>query len=774
MAEPIAQQVLRNLSDRSYERRKAGAQDVEAIIVQLATAGETDAIHRLLAFLADDFISSRNIYHRKGGLAALAAAARALSSNLDRYLPTIILPILRCFEDSEGRVRYYACESLFNVAKVARSKVLRFFNPIFDGICRLVADFDTEVKTGAGVLNRKMKDIVTECEAFDVDDFVPLLRVHIASTNPHVKQLIVGWITTLDSVPEIDMLDYLPELMDGLFSMLSDGNKEVKKQVFTALCEFLKQIMEIKSEEEFGRRVKFIPIIDVLVKQTDHDDDFNRVNSMEWLCKFIMLGGNKVIVVIDRLVGAVLKCLSDSADSVVKEAAHANEALLLLVQSTSQEFPLGPVVDYIISTLSSRIQAAQLAALRWIAMLMGKCPAKLAEFYEKIRVALLQNLSEVQYYPAVVNANLDVLALIARYDPAYQRSKILPSLMALFASRRPLLETRGSYVIRKLCQLLDPQAVYLSLAEILLAMEDLEFVSLTIEILNILLLTASELVGLRDLLRGCLSEHVTSSVAASRYRKQRSSSFRMRAPSSPVVATVASEGPVPALHVPTLPALSGATSAAALVGASASASACASAGVGAAGGVVDEGSSVCSHHEQEGVAATSGRDVFVTLYATWCHSPIATFSLCLLAHAYELSCSLVSKFAETQITVGVLMQVDKLVQLIESPVFIHVRMHLLEPTRADLPYLLRSLYGLLMLLPQGPAFQILHARLASVTALHIAMANHAANSLSSTSARKAGAGLVDHTALLDHFDTLQVRQDEFAASARVAAALSHE
>ena len=270
------------MSDRSYDRRKAGAQDVEATIVQLSTSGEAEAIHRLLTFLAEDFIASRNIYHRKGGLAALAAAARALSNNLDKYLHTIIIPILRCFEDSEGRVRYYACESLFNVAKVARSKILRYFNEIFEGICRLVADFDTEVKTGAGVLNRKMKDIVTECEAFDVDAFVPLLRVHIASTNPHVKQLIVGWITTLDSVPEIDMLDYLPELMEGLFSMLSDGNKEVKKvqplplrlsfgshawckllllrlspqQVFTCLRDFLNQIADVRTTR---RRLSPLP-----------------------------------------------------------------------------------------------------------------------------------------------------------------------------------------------------------------------------------------------------------------------------------------------------------------------------------------------------------------------------------------------------------------------------------------------------------------------------------------------------------------------------------
>lgn len=89
---------------------------------------------------------------------------------------------------------------------------------------------------------------------------------------------------------------------------------------------------------------------------------------------------------------------------------------------------------------------------------------------------------------------LDVVAQIARHDPDYQRNKILPGIVMLFASRRPLLEARGSYVIRRLCQLLDPQTIYITLAEILLPMEDLEFITLTIEILNILLLTATELV----------------------------------------------------------------------------------------------------------------------------------------------------------------------------------------------------------------------------------------------------------------------------------------
>ena len=89
---------------------------------------------------------------------------------------------------------------------------------------------------------------------------------------------------------------------------------------------------------------------------------------------------------------------------------------------------------------------------------------------------------------------LEVLSQLSRHDSAFLRKSILPGIVRLFSTRRALLEALGSYVFRKLCQLLDPQAIYLYLAEILLPMDDVEFVTLTIEILNLLLLTSGDLV----------------------------------------------------------------------------------------------------------------------------------------------------------------------------------------------------------------------------------------------------------------------------------------
>lgn len=64
-----------------------------------------------------------------------------------------------------------------------------------------------------------------------------------------------------------------------------------------------------------------------------------------------------------------------------------------------------------------------------------------------------------------------------------------------------------------------------------------------------------------------------------------------------------------------------------------------------------------------------GQQLFTTLYRSWCHSAVATFSLCLLAQAYEHAANMLQVFAELEISVNMLIQIDKLVQLLESPVF---------------------------------------------------------------------------------------------------------
>ena len=57
------------------------------------------------------------------------------------YVDDLVKPVLTCFCDSDSRVRYYGCEALYNIVKVARGSVLPHFNDIFDGLGKVSYSF---------------------------------------------------------------------------------------------------------------------------------------------------------------------------------------------------------------------------------------------------------------------------------------------------------------------------------------------------------------------------------------------------------------------------------------------------------------------------------------------------------------------------------------------------------------------------------------------------------------------------------------------------------
>jgi vacuole morphology and inheritance protein 14 len=161
----------------------------------------------------------------------------------------------------------------------------------------------------------------------------------------------------------------------------------------------------------------------------------------------------------------------------------------------------------------------------------------------------------------------------------------------------------------------------------------------------------------------------------------------------------------------------------------------------------------------------SERETFFALFACWSHNPVATFSLCLLSQAYDLSARLIFRFAEVDVTVGFLMQIDKLVQLLESPIFIPLRLHLLDVNTKHYVHLLKSLYGLLMLLPQSQAYKMLSERLTTISSLQLHMGGvaHASPSEATKGSAK-GAESSDtglHEKLLKEFEEVQARHSSF-------------
>uniref|UniRef100_A0A7S1MIJ3 Vacuolar protein 14 C-terminal Fig4-binding domain-containing protein n=1 Tax=Neobodo designis TaxID=312471 RepID=A0A7S1MIJ3_NEODS len=103
-------------------------------------------------------------------------------------------------------------------------------------------------------------------------------------------------------------------------------------------------------------------------------------------------------------------------------------------------------------------------------------------------------------------------------------------------------------------------------------------------------------------------------------------------------------------------------------------------------------------------------ETFRVLYECWAYSAVWALALCLLAREYEEAHRIVTYMGDCDPSAHTLMQLDRLLQLIETPAFAFLRNALTMP-RAY-PYLVRTLYSVLMILPQSsPQFGALQTRL---------------------------------------------------------------
>ncbi|KAI3979254.1 hypothetical protein MKX01_007730 [Papaver californicum] len=156
--------VLENLAEQLYEKRKSASVEVETTVKQYADAGDHKKIEGLINVLIADFTNYPEPNHRKGGLIGLAAATIGLSSQATPYLEKIVPPVLSCITDQDSRVRFYACEALYHIAKVVRGDLFVFAPQIYEELDRLSLDSDPNVQSTAHLLNQLVKDIMAESE----------------------------------------------------------------------------------------------------------------------------------------------------------------------------------------------------------------------------------------------------------------------------------------------------------------------------------------------------------------------------------------------------------------------------------------------------------------------------------------------------------------------------------------------------------------------------------------------------------------------------------
>ncbi|KAF7510013.1 hypothetical protein GJ744_007117 [Endocarpon pusillum] len=784
--------VQRLLTDKLYDKRKQGALELERLVREAVAGKEYERIRKIVEQLCHEYAYAVHQPHaRNGGLIGLAAASIALGSEeVARYLHEIVPPVLACFTDQDARVRYYACESMYNIAKVAKGEILVFFNDIFDALCKLAADSELSVKNGAELLDRLVKDIVAESAAsyvsvleynekrgggdgldpetssadlpmaFSLAKFIPLLQERIHVINPFTRTFLVSWLTLLDTIPDLELVYYLPDFLGGLFRFLSDPNRDVYVATQGLLERFLteiKKIAKIKrgieesrrsrnsdrakgspespagsgptgdsasgdnaiedSDSETARELRsdqegdWIPgqdvqidysrILETLLQFVDtttrsntdppRSDGVSREKEQEigivalrWIDSFFEISPEDILQFVPPLLSQVLPALSAHSDQVRTTASRVNRSLMdyivTLQDSTTSDDKLMPPPSNIPVSFT---KTADLPDRRASAPTIKPLTAS-TESLERTKSQAGESTVNSSNPPSpAAKADLDyaaaVNALTLQFLNEHEATRVaaLGWLIMLHrkAPRKVLAFNDGTFPAL-LKTLSDPAEAVVTrdlqlLSQISRNSEDGYFTSFMVNLLQLFstdrkLLEIRGNLIIRQLCMNLVPERIYRTLAEC-LEKDEDIEF-----TSIMVQNLNNN----LITAPELADL---------------------------------------RKRLRNLETKDGQMFFVALFKSWCQNAVATFSLCLLAQAYEQAYHLLQIFAELEMTVNMLIQIDKLVQLLESPVFTYLRLQLLEPDRY--PYLYKCLYGLLMLLPQSSAFAALKNRLNSVSAI---------------------------------------------------------
>lgn len=619
---------------------------------------------------------------------------------------------------------------------------------------QLAADTELSVKNGAELLDRLIKDIVSESAAsyvsilnfndaegedqdsekssvelptaFSLGKFIPLLEERIHVINPFTRTFLVSWLTLLDTIPDLELVHYLPAFLAGLFRFLGDPNRDVYVATQGLLERFLSEIKKIakikrglaesrRSRTSNVRRTSgsqadsatargsdsndnaiddsesgtaqddeanpadensgdWIPgqdvqvdharILDILLKFVDVSSNKESSSSLRleglsrqkeeeigivalrWIDSFFEISPEEILQYVPRLLSRVLPALSAQSEQVRTTASKVNRSLMDYIVTFQDEVQVDERRGQPTSSLSllqtrdtdsqdKRQSGATMKSLPALPLPSSEPSSDMLPDLEQsgaedtprsTATPSPQPMADLNYAAAVNELTLQFLN-----EHEETRVAALSWLIMLHrkAPKKVLAFNDGTFPAL-LKTLSDPAEAVVTrdlqlLSQISKNSEDGYFTSFMVALLQLFstdrkLLEIRGNLIIRQLCINLQPERIYRTLADC-IEKDEDIEF-----ASIMVQNLNNN----LITAPELAEL---------------------------------------RKRLRNLDSKDGQMFFVALFRAWCYNAVATFSLCLLAQAYEQAYNLLQIFADLEMTVNMLIQIDKLVQLLESPVF---------------------------------------------------------------------------------------------------------
>jgi hypothetical protein len=287
----ISAAVLVSLAHKRYERRRLAAMEIEKVVRGLVLSGELERVRAILLLLSDDYVRSTSEDARKGGVVALAACAIGLKKATERESvlecrDLILASVVHACQDHSQRVRYYATESLFNVVKVIPTMAVQHFFILFEILRSLYADVDVDVRSGAELLDKKLKEVIVAAMnmgSFQAEECIPVFARFVYMRNKATKRLTLTWLQELnEKLFAAPILGFLHLFLGGIFDMIADPTLVIRQSALAFLHSVLPKLLVVDHED-----ADFDKILQSLVTTMEHPDPFVRKVAMYWMSRIV-------------------------------------------------------------------------------------------------------------------------------------------------------------------------------------------------------------------------------------------------------------------------------------------------------------------------------------------------------------------------------------------------------------------------------------------------------------------------------------------------------
>lgn len=106
------------------------------------------------------------------------------------------------------------------------------------------------------------------------------------------------------------MIEYLPDILDGVLQMLEDPMYEIQKMCETLLLQFLKNIKHDQSSADLPAMTNIL-----ILHAQNANNELIQLTSITWLREFLVISGPGMLPYASGIFSAILPCLAYESES---------------------------------------------------------------------------------------------------------------------------------------------------------------------------------------------------------------------------------------------------------------------------------------------------------------------------------------------------------------------------------------------------------------------------------------------------------------------------